>query len=162
MLQTITFIIMTTYLIFQSIEDYKNMQVYVFPNNVILSYTIISYFIEKIIVTRSIMVPLDVLMTVMAIIILSLFHLYASGDMKALISIFFALRYTLVNTGTTIQEPNLFVFLIFLLITNTFFSLTYIYRRIKQRDRCNKKMRVAYFPYLTIGYVLTSILFYVL
>lgn len=158
MLGIITFIIMIGYLLFQSIEDYKHMQVYVLPNNIVLLFTIGSYLIEKIITTGSLLIPLDVIMTVFGIIILHLFKIYASGDMKALISIFFSLRF--VGIPAKSMEPNLFMFLIFILITNTFFSITYIYRRIKNKN--NKKTRAAYFPYLTIGYILTLILFTIL
>ena len=135
------------------------MKVYVFPNNIMMIFTIVSYLIDKII-RQDFVFPIEILFTVFGIILLCILKLYASGDMKAMISIFFALRFL------TYPDPNLLLFLICILITNTFFSVTYIYRKIKKKilkeKNDAKDNRVAYFPYLTIGYILTNIICFII
>lgn len=134
MLEIITFI----YLCIQSYYDSKYMKVPIFINNIMLIISLILYIINKINIE-------DFIITIFVIIILYIlykFHMYGSGDLKALVIIYLNIRAEI--------DTAIFLLLCVMLIANI---ILLIFHKIIK----NKNNRVAYFPCLTIGYFLIMI-----
>lgn len=134
MLEIITFI----YLCIQSYYDSKYMKVPIFINNIMLIVSLILYIIDKINIEYFII-------SIFVIIILYImykFHMYGSGDLKALVIIYLNIR----------AEIDTAIFLLLCVIFIANIILIIFHKIIK-----NKNNRVAYFPCLTIGYFLIMI-----
>lgn len=134
MLEIITFI----YLCIQSYYDSKYMKVPIFINNIMLIVSLILYIIDKINIEHFII-------SIFVIIILYImykFHMYGSGDLKALVIIYLNIRAEI--------DTAIFLLLCVMFIANI---ILIIFHKIIK----NKNNRVAYFPCLTIGYFLIMI-----
>lgn len=134
MLKIMTFI----YLCIQSYYDSKYMKVPIFINNIMLIISLILYIIDKINIEYFIIS----IFVIIILYILYKFHMYGSGDLKALIIIYLNIR----------AEIDTAIFLLLCVIFIANLILIIFHKIIK-----NKNNRVAYFPCLTIGYFLIMI-----
>lgn len=134
MLKIMTFI----YLCIQSYYDSKYMKVPIFINNIMLIISLILYIIDKINIEYFIIS----IFVIIILYILYKFHMYGSGDLKALIIIYLNIR----------AEIDTAIFLLLYVIFIANIILIIFHKIIK-----NKNNRVAYFPCLTIGYFLIMI-----
>lgn len=141
-------IITGIYLFVQSYYDLKYMKVPVYINNIMLYITVFLYCIDTLILKLEI---IDIVITITVIIILYIMnkiHMYGSGDFKALEIIFLNLRY-ITNQHV---DNSIFLLLLIMLIANI---ILIIFHKFITNKEINKQKRVAYFPCLTIGYMIT-------
>lgn len=151
----ITTVIVFIYLLLQSKSDIKTMQVYTFPNNCILIANIMLYIIDCI---RYASYPVsEFFIIAFAVILLCKMKMFGSGDAKAMLSTYLALRYV----SFTYPHPNLGLFIIEIISANFIFIGQY-FTKIKadKKDKKAKKERMAYFPAITVGYVIAIIFGY--
>lgn len=134
MLEIITFI----YLCIQSYYDSKYMKVPIFINNIMLIVSLILYIIDK----TNIEYFIISIFVIIILYIMYKFHMYGSGDLKALVIIYLNIR----------AEIDTAIFLLLCVIFIANIILIIFHKIIK-----NKNNRVAYFPCLTIGYFLIMI-----
>lgn len=134
MLEIITFI----YLCIQSYYDSKYMKVPIFINNIMLIVSLILYIIDK----TNIEYFIISIFVIIILYIMYKFHMYGSGDLKALVIIYLNIRAEI--------DTAIFLLLCVMLIANI---ILLIFHKIIK----NKNNRVAYFPCLTIGYFLIMI-----
>lgn len=134
MLKIMTFI----YLCIQSYYDSKYMKVPIFINNIMLIISLILYIIDK----TNIEYFIISIFVIIILYIMYKFHMYGSGDLKALVIIYLNIR----------AEIDTAIFLLLCVIFIANIILIIFHKIIK-----NKNNRVAYFPCLTIGYFLIMI-----
>lgn len=119
------------YLICQSISDAKTQQVYTLPNDITVIITIMYGVLTQTVFNYSLIV-------IAVLLICGFLGYMGSGDVKALLSMYF------VMCGDT------FSFLIGLFVANLVFLI--VEKFIKH------KKRAAFFPYISVGYIVGCIL----
>lgn len=154
--QITIFAITTAYLIIQSIFDIRSKKVLVCFNHLALIISIGLYLIDMVQIRP---IPfLELLQTTLLIIILICLSKYArwfgSGDAKAMLVIALMLRYL----SDLYPYVDIMLFLITLFISNFLF---YIFHTIRNRILKKQESRHAYFPFLTIGYVMTCLIVFI-
>lgn len=142
MLEIITFI----YLGIQSYYDSKYMKVPIFINNIMLIVSLILYGIDFAIKKITIEYFMISIIVMIVLYIMYKFHMYGSGDLKALVVIYLNIRYI----AKVKIDTAIFLLLCVMFIANI---ILIIFHKIIK----NKNNRVAYFPCLTIGYFLIMI-----
>lgn len=143
-------VIIFFYLLFQSISDIKTMQVYVLPNNIAIILSIILYITDCI--ALSIFPSPESIVVIGSIFLLSILKMYGIGDAKAMVVIYLTSRYW----NPYSPYPNTFYFLLSILLANILFLVV---NKIKQIIKSSpKEKKAAYFPFLTIGYVINFFL----
>ena len=152
-LQFIVFIITTIYLIIQSCFDITTQKVPVVLNNIMLIVNSIFYIISILSLQPLPILELLQTMTVCIVIIfLSKYaHWYGSGDAKAIIVILFTLRFV----SNLYPKTDIFMILITLFISNMLFLIFY---KIQNKLTSKTDNRHAFFPFLTVGYIVTYLL----
>lgn len=150
----ITSVIIFLYLLFQSIKDAKSMSVYSIPNNIALFFSIGLYVWDCF--HLGINLSWECIIIMIAIVFGKIIGSYGTGDMKAMIVIYFMLRYWY----PSYPHPSTAVFLLVILISNLLFLLYYGINKVKafRKKESFQKKKAAYFPVLTIGYVIGVIL----
>lgn len=141
-------IIICGYLIIQSISDIKTKKVRVLYNDLMLWFITCHYLGECIM--ENTFPTYSIIFIIFLIILASIFHIFGSGDAKAFIIILISTRYWQIN----ILHPNILIFAYFIIITN---AICLIYHFIKRKITKTKEKRIAYFPFMTIGYILLFI-----
>lgn len=160
----ILYISIFLYLLYQSKEDIKDRTVPVIPNYIaIIGISFI--YILSCIKTNQIPDYINILCIMIFLTGVCFFKIFSSGDAKA----FFVIG---LSSAFFPQKDILFhsidlIFFIFTYIYATllFASITIIKRKIKRyswKEAFCSKEEIAYFPYITAGYVITNIMYFIL
>lgn len=150
-MKIITCVIVLTYLIFQSVSDAKTMQVYTLPNNIAVFAGVLLYAWDC--MRSGCFVSTSAVLVLVVIAVGYKLGTYGSGDMKAMIAIFFFLRYW----HASYPHPDVCAFVFSIFVANVLFLIANakqcagIFK--KDTNENKKKNKAAYFPYLTAGYV---------
>lgn len=155
--QNITLVIIFIYFIIQSISDYKTMEVYKTLNNIFMILSIVLYILDCIYLKVN--PTIECLIVMIILLLFYMLRYFGKGDLKAFIVIYFASRYN----QMTFPHPNLGLFLIAILTAIIIFLLLYaIYKISKNTTKIkideNGKKRAAFFPALTCGYIVSTLL----
>lgn len=144
--QIISIFFFLWYLIGQSIEDVKTMQVPVWKNDLAVFTGLVSYIVLCIVKQNA--VPNEICMVTGVLLLLGFLKLFGSGDIKAMLAIYFVSA-LFSQTGHPASIP----FLSALLISDIF---CFIYQtKIKKRKR---KEKTAFFPFLLMTYIITIVI----
>ena len=152
-------ICMICYLLYQSKEDIKDQTVPVLPNYLAIIITFFLYLLGCLF-TWSIPDYKTILLLIIVLIIMSLLQIFGSGDAKAFLAIGLLSSFTVQNN----QIFHAYLDLSLLALTYIFATIVFIPINIKKgrkegrtwKDLLFGKRTVAYFPYITIGYILAS------
>lgn len=146
--------IILCYLLIQTVSDIKTLKVYVFLNNIILSFSIFCYFFDCMRANTPIMQPFFPNLCMLCF-ILSTAFLYGTGDVKALLIIYFTTRYF----SNTYPHPDNLLFLITFLFANILFILISFILKIKKGILLkSEKLRLPFFPMLMGSYIIIWII----
>ena len=144
------------YLFIQSIWDIKLKQVPVLYNNIALllfGVPSICYYLYSALFCHN---YIPILYFVGAFFLLFAeykLHIFGSGDFKAMMVIFFATLFS----KTSFPNPNLECFFVTIFFADLFMLIIH-FKKLFQKQKEN---RVAFFPYLFLGYLFSS-MFYIL
>ena len=142
MIDILSGLIIMFYLFIQARSDSKTGQVYTILNNgALLIYGII-YVCDMI---QYYYIPYDALFCVLIIILFYKLRMYASGDMKGILTIFFS------------YKGDIFTLLITIFITDIIFIIQNIKKK-KEKNNAERGRRYPYFPALLCGYVIVFIM----
>jgi hypothetical protein len=154
-------------LTFQSVTDAKTKTIYSAPNNLFAAITT-GVYAGSLILTKTAPEPLC-LGTIAGLIIFSGLKFYAPADAKALISVLLATGLAVGNP----TRPDVFIFLCGMLVSEVLMLLYGTVLKIRghisekknpiaavetEKGGKRRKVKIAYFPFLTIGYLVELLL----
>jgi len=154
----IVFLLTSVYLIIQSVKDAKTMQVYTILNNiaVVLSAGLYMFDIMQHGISHGKI--LELLIVTVVILFSGIMKWYGSGDCKGMIVLYLTIRYI----SPMYPNTDLALFLLILLIADIVqIVVMNIQKKIKtglSKVTDTGKVCTAYFPSMTVGYLLVAII----
>ena len=153
-------LIMVGYLLYQSKEDIKDKTVPVLPNYIAIGVSAILYFIGCL-CTWSIPDIKGIFTVIFFLACICFFKVFSIGDAKAFLAISFISAFTIKQNMIFHAKLDLFfIELVYIFAMIFFIPVNVIKSRksgMKWKDILYGKNPIAFFPYITIGYICASV-----
>lgn len=154
----IVFLLTSTYFVIQSVKDAKTMQVYTVLNNIAVALSAGLYALDIAQYGISSGKILELIIVTTVILFAGLIRWYGSGDCKGMVVIYLMIRYV----SPMYPYTDLALFLLALLVADIVQMIIMNIQKKKNtglsKTADNGKVYTAYFPSMTVGYMLVAII----